>query len=164
MLVGRGFGSQSAKPALEIAARGRRGVLVDAQRGRGVAAEQGQQPRADAAAGDPRGHFAGDLVQARPRGFDVQPRGSLAHRPHMARTMAARQPDLFALSPLLPGLRLAEDFVTPDEEGELKARIDAAGLAPFEYQGWEGRRLTASFGHAYDFSRGRLATALPIPA
>ncbi|HUQ14306.1 MAG TPA: alpha-ketoglutarate-dependent dioxygenase AlkB [Novosphingobium sp.] len=77
--------------------------------------------------------------------------------------MSLQQFDLFAPRPVLPGLRLGEEFVTPAEEAKLAARIDAAGLAPFRFQGWEGRRLTASFGYGYDFERGRVLDAPPIP-
>lgn len=78
--------------------------------------------------------------------------------------MTAHQPDLFGSPPILPGLRFAADFVTAAEEADLSRRIDESGLAPFKFQGWEGRRLTASFGHSYDFERGRIAEAPPIPS
>ena len=78
--------------------------------------------------------------------------------------MSLHQLDFFATPPAVPGLVLAEDFVGPGEEAELAAAIDAARLAPFKFQGWEGKRLTASFGLAYDFERGRLVEAAPIPA
>lgn len=81
----------------------------------------------------------------------------------MIHRQSARQPDLFGPPPLLPGLRTALEFVTPAEEQAWSARIDAAGLAPFRFQGWEGKRLTASFGHDYDFARGRVGEAPPIP-
>lgn len=78
--------------------------------------------------------------------------------------MTSRQPDLFASSVQVPGLVLAENFLNPDEELALSARIDASGLAPFEFQGWEGKRLTASFGRGYDFGRGQVTVAPRIPA
>jgi hypothetical protein len=77
--------------------------------------------------------------------------------------MSLHQLDFFAAAPAVPGLALMEDFATPDEEAHLSAQIDAAGLAPFKFQGWEGKRLTASFGYAYDFERGRVLAAPPIP-
>lgn len=70
--------------------------------------------------------------------------------------------DLFDL-PLVPGLSSASDIVTPAEEAELIDRIDAEALAPFRFQGWEGKRLTHSFGWSYDFEDGRFAQAAPIP-
>jgi alkylated DNA repair dioxygenase AlkB len=77
--------------------------------------------------------------------------------------MSLHQLDFFAAAPPVPGLALVEDFVAPDEEVELATNIDAAGLAPFKFQGWEGKRLTASYGYAYDFERGRVLAAPPIP-
>jgi DNA oxidative demethylase len=72
------------------------------------------------------------------------------------------QPDLFG-SPPLAGLSTAEDVVTPEEERRLTAAIDAVELSPFRYQGWEGRRLTATFGWRYDFEDGSFRPAEPIP-
>ncbi len=83
-------------------------------------------------------------------------------------TMAI-QPDLFALDPApemapLPGLRFAEDFVSVAEEAALIAGIEGVALAPFRFQGWLGKRMTASFGWHYDFDSARVAEAEPIPA
>ena len=72
------------------------------------------------------------------------------------------QADLFA-GELLPGLALGPDFLAPVEEAELIARINAQALAPFRFQGWLGKRLTHSFGWSYDFDRGRMEAADPIP-
>ncbi|MFC4294336.1 alpha-ketoglutarate-dependent dioxygenase AlkB [Novosphingobium tardum] len=83
--------------------------------------------------------------------------------------MTALQPDLFGAAepetaaPPVPGIATFADVVDPDEERALIGRIDAAGLAPFRFQGWEGKRLTASFGHSYDFERGRVLEAPPMP-
>lgn len=77
--------------------------------------------------------------------------------------MSLHQLDLFAPSGGVEGWRLVPDFVAVAEEAELSARIDAEALAPFQFHGWEGKRLTRSFGYAYDFTRGRLLDALPIP-
>jgi alkylated DNA repair dioxygenase AlkB len=78
--------------------------------------------------------------------------------------MAMLQPDLFAAAaPGLPGLTAAPDIVLPTEEQALIAAIDASGLAPFRFQGWLGKRLTSSFGWTYDFDKGRLAEAEPVP-
>ena len=71
--------------------------------------------------------------------------------------------DLFD-APLLPGLVTAEDVVSPAEEGDLVAAVDALDLSPFRFQGWEGKRLTHSFGLHYDFDRGALAATDPMPA
>jgi alkylated DNA repair dioxygenase AlkB len=61
------------------------------------------------------------------------------------------------------GLRLGQAIVTPDEEQALLAQIAGVRLSPFQYQGWQGKRLTASFGWRYDFNTGQLAPADPIP-
>ena len=74
------------------------------------------------------------------------------------------QGELFAAAaPIVPGLRLVPEAVTPLEEAELAARIDAAPLKPFEFGQWRGKRLTAHYGSAYDFARNRLAEAPPLP-
>ena len=79
--------------------------------------------------------------------------------------MSAQQPDLFGASaPILPsGMALTADLVTAREERALIDRIDSSGLAPFRFHGWFGNRLTASFGHGYDFARGSLENAAPLP-
>lgn len=78
-------------------------------------------------------------------------------RPH-----PAQQGDLFGM-PLLAGLTYAEDLVGIDEERALIAGIQAAKLTPFQFQQWEGKRLTRSFGWTYDFQTGRFAPGEPIP-
>jgi alkylated DNA repair dioxygenase AlkB len=77
--------------------------------------------------------------------------------------MSLHQLDLFAPTPLVPGLRTAEDFLTSAEQADLTSRIDAQALRPFQFHQWEGKRLTASFGYAYDFVRGRVLEAPPLP-
>lgn len=74
-----------------------------------------------------------------------------------------RQPDLFGPA-LLPGLSRADEIVDAGEERALIARIGAAGLTPFQFQQWEGKRLTRSFGWTYDFQTGRFAPGEPVPA
>jgi DNA oxidative demethylase len=77
------------------------------------------------------------------------------------------QDELFAAEPLadepLPGLRFWPNFVAPGEERVLEQTVDAAPLAPFKFGQWQGKRLTASYGHAYDFARGRIDPAPPFP-
>lgn len=77
--------------------------------------------------------------------------------------MSLHQLDFFASSPVVAGLRSEPEFISPQEEAELARAVDAADLKPFRFQGWEGKRLTASFGYAYDFDRGRVLDAPPIP-
>ena len=64
---------------------------------------------------------------------------------------------------MVPGLRLAADAVTPAEERDLVAQIDAAPLEPFAFGQWRGKRMTTHYGSAYDFTRGRLGEAPPLP-
>jgi DNA oxidative demethylase len=78
------------------------------------------------------------------------------------------QGDLFAnhqtQAPRLPeGMALWPAFLTPAHEQALAAAIDAAPLKPFHFHQWEGKRLTAYFGHGYDFSRGAVLDAPPFP-
>jgi alkylated DNA repair dioxygenase AlkB len=61
------------------------------------------------------------------------------------------------------GLLYAEDFLSLAEERALIAAIDAVELAPFRFQGWLGKRLTASFGWHYDFDRAAFGPTTPIP-
>lgn len=63
----------------------------------------------------------------------------------------------------IPGLRLALDAVTPEQEAEIAARIDAAPLTPFQFGQWEGKRLTANYGSAYDYQRAQPVPAPPLP-
>lgn len=70
--------------------------------------------------------------------------------------------DLFG-SPVVPGLSLAMDVVDAVEEAGLIRRIDAEDLTPFQFQGWEGKRLTRSFGTKYDFAHASLAETDPVP-
>ena len=73
------------------------------------------------------------------------------------------QHELFAVPPLVPGLVLVDRAVGEGEERALAAHIDAASLTPFQFGQWEGKRLTAHYGSAYDFSRHRLDEAPPLP-
>jgi alkylated DNA repair protein (DNA oxidative demethylase) len=70
--------------------------------------------------------------------------------------------DLFPAS-APAGLAYAENFLSQIEEEALIALIECAGLAPFRFQGWLGKRLTASFGWHYDFDSAMFGPAKPIP-
>jgi len=76
--------------------------------------------------------------------------------------MFANQIDLFD-TPVIPGLRYGEDLLTPAEEQSLIARIADVQVAPFRFQGWEGKRQTASFGWRYDFEDASFGPTDPIP-
>jgi len=70
--------------------------------------------------------------------------------------------DLFDTAPI-DGLVLCEHVISEAEERELIRQCEALDLSPFKFQGWEGKRLTQSFGWHYDFDAGRIAEAEPIP-
>jgi alkylated DNA repair dioxygenase AlkB len=74
----------------------------------------------------------------------------------------ARAADLFD-APLLPGLISCEDFISRNEEAALIGQIDEAGISPFRFQQWTGKRLTRSFGWTYDFETGKFSPAEPLP-
>jgi alkylated DNA repair protein (DNA oxidative demethylase) len=61
------------------------------------------------------------------------------------------------------GFMLWPDFVSAAEERTLQLAIDAAPLKPFQFGQWEGKRLTAYYGYGYDFGRGRMTEAPPLP-
>lgn len=71
--------------------------------------------------------------------------------------------DLFGPTPLLSGLDVYDEIVSEDEAATLIERINGVALAPFRFQGWEGKRLTASYGWHYDFDGGGLNEAEPVP-
>jgi len=66
-------------------------------------------------------------------------------------------------APLIAGLDLRDELVTPAEEAELIARIGEVPLTPFQFHGHEGKRLTHSFGWRYDFVNGSFRETEPIP-
>jgi alkylated DNA repair dioxygenase AlkB len=70
--------------------------------------------------------------------------------------------DLFD-APVLPGIATLADIVTPAEETALTSAIDTEPLTPFQFQQWQGKRLTRSFGLKYDFQTGRVSTGDPLP-
>ncbi len=70
--------------------------------------------------------------------------------------------DLFG-TPLLPGLAYRDALIDRDEEAMLIARIDEQDLAPFQFQGWLGKRLTRSFGWHYDFDTSQFGATDPLP-
>ena len=74
------------------------------------------------------------------------------------------QGDLFgqATSPV-GGLSTFPGAIPDREEQRLQALVDACPLEPFRFGQWRARRLTASFGSGYDYARGRIVEAPPIP-
>ncbi len=80
-----------------------------------------------------------------------------------ARKNVSANLDLFDPSPI-PGLRYEDEFLTVAEEQALIEQINATDLAPFRFQQWTGKRLTATFGWRYDFESGSFAQAEPPPS
>jgi alkylated DNA repair dioxygenase AlkB len=70
---------------------------------------------------------------------------------------------MLAEQPIVPGFAQAAQFITADEEAALIARIGEIDLTPFRFQGWLGKRLTATFGWRYDFDDASFGPAEPIP-
>ena len=66
-------------------------------------------------------------------------------------------------APLVPGLAYREELIDRGDEGALVRAIDQLALSPFKFQGWEGKRLTRSFGWRYDFDNRSFAPADPFP-
>ncbi|MGX7952862.1 alpha-ketoglutarate-dependent dioxygenase AlkB [Tsuneonella sp. HG249] len=66
--------------------------------------------------------------------------------------------------PEIGGLAVVRDAVTTDHARELEARVDQTALSPFQFGQWEGKRLTANYGSAYDYQRARPKSAPPMPA
>lgn len=73
-----------------------------------------------------------------------------------------RQSDLFD-APGLPGLSYETGVIAPGEEAAVLAGIEGVPLEPFRFQGWLGKRQTASFGWRYDFDDASFARTEPIP-
>ena len=69
------------------------------------------------------------------------------------------QPSLFGVVPAVPGLVLVEQTIDAECERAIEAHVDSAPLTPFQFGQWEGKRLTANYGSAYDYQRAR-----PVPA
>lgn len=61
------------------------------------------------------------------------------------------------------GFRYQPEFITPAEEASLLGQLEQLAFKPFEFQGYLGLRKVAYFGWSYDFSKGRVGEAPPIP-
>lgn len=64
---------------------------------------------------------------------------------------------------MIPGLGLSPRLLDESEQADIVARIEALSLMPFRFGPWTGRRETASFGWHYDFERGGISRADPLP-
>jgi alkylated DNA repair dioxygenase AlkB len=61
------------------------------------------------------------------------------------------------------GLKYVSDFVSPETEAELIARIAGLPLKPFEFGAFEAHRQVKSFGFRYDYTLQKLIESEPIP-
>lgn len=78
--------------------------------------------------------------------------------------MEPDQMNLFAAPAAAPeGLVYEPELIGAAEERELVARMRTLPFAPFEFQGFLGKRRTVSFGWQYRFDGSGLAEAEPIP-
>jgi len=67
------------------------------------------------------------------------------------------------MKPLLPGMAYDEEVISLAEEQALIESLSYVELTPFRFQGWLGKRLTASFGWRYDFDSGSFEETEPMP-
>jgi alkylated DNA repair dioxygenase AlkB len=72
------------------------------------------------------------------------------------------QSSLFA-GTLPEGFRYQPDLLTEAQEQGLVREIERLDLAPFEFQGFLGKRRVTSFGWRYDFNGGGLQKIEAIP-
>lgn len=65
--------------------------------------------------------------------------------------------------PEIEGLAFVQGAISPDDAERVAALVDAAPLTPFQFGQWEGKRLMANYGSAYDYQRARPVAAPPVP-
>ncbi len=97
----------------------------------------------------------------RPKGGG--PLRDVAAKAHLT---AVSQADLFKTATadeLPPGFRYRPELIDRAEEQRLIAEFEKLEFAPFEFQGFLGKRRVVSFGWRYDFNKGGLHKAGDIP-
>ncbi|MER9614229.1 alpha-ketoglutarate-dependent dioxygenase AlkB [Mesorhizobium sp. M0207] len=84
--------------------------------------------------------------------------------PPLKTSAAARQGDLFAAADDLPeGFRYQPELITPDEEAALASQLATLPFQPFDFYGHLANRRVVGFGLRYDYDRGEVVEAPPIP-
>ncbi|MER8545753.1 alpha-ketoglutarate-dependent dioxygenase AlkB [Mesorhizobium sp. M0684] len=84
--------------------------------------------------------------------------------PPLKTSAAARQGDLFAAADDLPeGFRYQPEVITPDEEAALASQLATLPFQPFDFYGHLANRRVVGFGQRYDYDRGEVVEAPPIP-
>jgi hypothetical protein len=75
------------------------------------------------------------------------------------------QQDLFGASDWAfpAGFRYQPDLITPSQEEELLAELEALSFEPFKFHGHLANRRVVSFGFRYDYEQRRVLEALPTP-
>ncbi|MER9118843.1 alpha-ketoglutarate-dependent dioxygenase AlkB [Mesorhizobium sp. M0954] len=84
--------------------------------------------------------------------------------PPLKTSAATRQGDLFAAADDLPeGFRYQPELITPDEEAALASQLATLPFQPFDFYGHLANRRVVGFGQRYDYDRGEVVEAPPIP-
>jgi alkylated DNA repair dioxygenase AlkB len=74
------------------------------------------------------------------------------------------QPRLFESPPVLPkGMVYVPNFISPEDEAMLLAKIRNLPLKEAKYREFTAKRRIVSYGGTYDFSHRELLPATPIP-
>src|SRR4051794_13751634 len=73
---------------------------------------------------------------------------------HSGKAMPSNEPDLFGLSDYPAGFRYLPELIGGSEERQLLDQMAKLEFAPFQFQGFEGKRRVVSFGWRYDFNGG----------
>ena len=66
-------------------------------------------------------------------------------------------------TPLIAGLRYADNVIGKTGQEQLLQQLQSLELSPFRFQRWTGNRKTHSFGWRYDFEDSSFTPAQPIP-
>jgi alkylated DNA repair dioxygenase AlkB len=85
-------------------------------------------------------------------------------------SLAETQPDLFGAEGMKPssaaappGFVYRPDVLTAAAEADLVRHLETLPFKPFDFHGYLGNRLTVALGFSYDYSRGSVGPAAPIP-
>src|SRR5947208_234888 len=62
-----------------------------------------------------------------------------------------------------PGFKYIPDFISKNEEVQLLKEVRETELHIFNFQGYEAKRKTASFGYDYSFDKRSLSKGKDIP-
>src|ERR1700683_3096789 len=66
-------------------------------------------------------------------------------------------------SPMPPGFRYQENFLTESEEQTVADELAKLPFKPFDFHGYQGNRRVVSFGLRYDYDRRAVEVAAPPP-